>query len=100
MRANKPPRRKRPFSASTDPSAEKSRGRIQRLWFFSMIFALATFADVWVLMHYRDRLPFEDARLVVISIFVLFVCCELCAVAAVLMWAYKRIENRKRTSAR
>ena len=102
MRANRPPARK-PIkrtlvSPATTPDNDQSRFRawLTRLWLLCIAFALATLADIFVLIHYRAGLTYTSARGVAISIYVLFVACELCGLGALLIWLYLRAKKKRR----
>jgi hypothetical protein len=67
-----------------DQVQQRTRRWITRLWVASGVFGILTLADIALAYRFRQVIPFVQARIVVYSIVGLFLCCELCAIAAVL----------------
>lgn len=99
MRANRPPGRKaaKPIAATPailSSSSGRSKRWLKRLWLLCIAFALATLADIYLLVHFRPTLDYGQARAMAISIYVFFVGCELCGLAALLLWLYVRTRKK------
>jgi hypothetical protein len=91
MRANRQPRKK----AAPTPLGGAAPNDLSQRWTLRfllgvLVFGLGTIIAVLVFMYYRDQMPVERARLVIFSIFAMFIAFEICAIGALLTWWYRR----------
>lgn len=79
---------------ASEQSQLRARRWIMRLWLASAAFGILTLADIALVYRFRQTIPLGRARVVVFSIVGLFICSELCAIAAVLTWISARMARR------